>query len=671
MKKNFIFALLVFAPLLITSCNSKESTNQPTDTLKPTETAKPTEQIVHATDLLVEFDNAQKIGEVYQVIEGDEVTFRYTITPTGAIEKDVAITSTNTSITISDNKVKFNKKENSVVLKFSLNGTEIAKELTFKVISQEDALKANLATIKKNTEALSKKASEYTLTKSENGTETSETHSRFKNEYLLTTSKGITISRQIKENNYLKYRLIDGSLKEFEKVELTNDNRNEYFNLVNSFDMDRYKSISDYVFGQKGLLYGKNGFLNADLSTTFKFSTENAKEIVLFNQFTTTDAMDPTYKIYHKEKLTLSLSEALGAINKFTYTVEDFNDEKMEGTASSTSTTTLEIKKTADALGENEAAIKESDFYYKEIAVSLGNAGNKFYKGQSYPLVITNSNNKASSLIDNINVTVTNKDETSDVVIATYNEKTNTIETKNLGTALIKVTTASGETKSLEMTVEKTPVRAIRINSEGGEIKGGSSINLTAEILPSEADQTYNAYLDEAGKKLATLERSTKGFYTLTANENVEDGQRIEVTFVTEGLNEDGNKLTSTITFITKKKEQAATTVEAKLLGNWAVDDDSDYTGSTLEFRSTGRAKLSISSWGMVDYCIFDWNKDGNPIYKDGTFHQLNSDDETDLMDPDQAYYELQNVVLEGDNVKITMLSTDFNETFEMIFVKQ
>ena len=136
MKKNFIFALLVFAPLLITSCNSKESTNQPTDTLKPTETATPTEQIVHATDLLVEFDNAQKIGEVYQVIEGDEVTFRYTITPTGAIEKDVAITSTNTSITISDNKVKFNKKENSVVLKFSLNGTDIAKELTFKVISQ-------------------------------------------------------------------------------------------------------------------------------------------------------------------------------------------------------------------------------------------------------------------------------------------------------------------------------------------------------------------------------------------------------------------------------------------------------------------------------------------------------------------------------------------------------
>ena len=67
----------------------------------------------------------------------------------------------------------------------------------------------------------------------------------------------------------------------------------------------------------------------------------------------------------------------------------------------------------------------------------------------------------------------------------------------------------------------------------------------------------------------------------------------------------------------------------------------------------------------------FERDKDGNPIYKDGTFHQLNSDDETDLMDPDQAYYELQNVVLEGDNVKITMLSTDFNETFEMIFVKQ
>ena len=488
---------------------------------------------------------------------------------------------------------------------------------------------------------------------------------------LVNLSKGVTISRQIKENNFLKYRLINGSLKEFEKVELTNDNKNEYFGLVNSFDIDGYKSISDYVFGQSGLLYGKNGFLNADLSTTFKFSSENAKEIVLFNHFTTTDEMDPTYKIYHKETLTLSLSEALGAISKFTYTVEDFNDEKMEGTASSTTETTLEIKKTADALSENEAAIKESDFYYKDIAVSLDNTGKKFYKGQSYPLVITNSNNKASSLIDNINVTVTNKDETSDVVVAAYNEKTHAIETKNLGTALIKVTTASGETKSLEMTVENTPVRTIRINSEGGEIKGGASVKLTAEILPSDADQTYNAFLDEAGKKLATLERSKEGFYTLTANENVEDGQKIEVTFVTEGLKEDGNKLTSTITFTTKKKEQAATTVEAKLLGNWIVDDDSDYNGSTLEFRNTGRARLNISSWGMVDSCIFDWNKDGNPIYKDGTFHQLNSDDETDIMDPEQGYYELQNIVLDGDNVKVTMLSTDFNETFEMIFVKQ
>lgn len=666
MKKNIIFALLVSAPLLITSCNSKESTKQPSDT------AKPTEQIIHATDLLVEFDNAQKVGEVYQVIEGDEVAFRYTITPTGAVEKDVVITSTATSITITDNKVKFNKKEDSVVLKFSLNGTEIIKELTFKVLSQEDVLKANLETIKKNTEALAKKANEYTLTKSENGTETSETHSRFKNEYLLTTSKGITISRQIKENNYLKYRLIDGSLKEFEKVELTNDNKNEYLSLVNSFDLDGFKSISDYVFGQKGLLYGKNGFLNADLSTTFTFSTENANEIVLFNQFTTTDEMDPTYKIYHKETITLSLSEALGAVNKFTYTVEDFNDEAMEGTPSSTSQTTLEIKKTADALSENEAAIKDSDFYYKDLAVSLDNNANKFFVGQSYPLIITNSNTKASSLIDRVSVTVTNKDETSDVVVATYNEKTNAIETKNLGTALIKVTTASGLTKSLEMTVEKTPVRAIRINSDGGEIKAGASVKLTAEVLPSDADQTYNAYLDEAGKKLATLERSTEGFYTLTANEDVADGQRIEVTFVTEGLKEDGNKLTSTITFITKKKETSGATVEAKLLGNWVFNDDtSDYNGSTLEFRDTGRAKLSISAWNMVDYCIFDWNKDGNPIYKDGTFHQLNSEDETDIMDPAEGYYEFQNIVLEGDNVKVTMVATDFGETFEMIFTKE
>ena len=678
MKKKFIFALLVSAPLLITSCNLQTTdTVKPTETAKPTQTAKPTEQIVHATDLLIEFDNAQKVGEVYQVIEGDEVAFRYTITPTEAVENDVVITSTNTSITITDNKVKFNKKEDSVVLKFSLKETEIAKELTFKVISQEDALKANLETIKKNTEALSKKASEYTLTKSENATETSETHSRFKNEYLLTTSKGLTISRHIKENNYLKYRLIDGSLKEFEKVVLTNDNKNEYFNLINSFDINGYKSISDYVFGQKGLLYGKNGFLSADLSTTFKFSTENAKEIVLFNQFTTTDEMDSTYKIYHKETLTLSLSEALGAINKFTYTVEDFNDEKMEGTASSTSQTTLEIKKTAEALSENEAAIKESDFYYKDIAVSLDNTEKKFYKGKSYPLVITNSNNQASSLIDKINVTVTNKDETSDVVVATYNEKTHAIETKNPGTALIKVTTASGETKSLEITVEKTPVRAIRINSEGGEIKGGASVKLTAEILPSEADQTYNAYLDEAGKKLATLERSTEGFYTLTANENVEDGQRIEVTFVTEGLKEDGNKLTSTITFITKKKEQAATTVEAKLLGNWAVTDDlSDYVESTLEFRNTGRARLYIHA-GYLDHydCIFDWNKDGNPIYKDGTFHQLDSlyeyddDYEDHFVEAGSEDCTLQSVVLDGDNLKVTI--TEFDEDKELIFVKQ
>ena len=95
----------------------------------------------------------------------------------------------------------------------------------------------------------------------------------------------------------------------------------------------------------------------------------------------------------------------------------------------------------------------------------------------------------------------------------------------------------------------------------------------------------------------------------------------------------------------------------------------SDYFESTLEFRSTGRARLDIHASFMVDSCIFDWNKDGNPIYKDGTFHQLNSDDETDLMDPESEYYKLQSVVLDGENLKITI--TDLGEDKELIFVKQ
>ena len=73
--------------------------------------------------------------------------------------------------------------------------------------------------------------------------------------------------------------------------------------------------------------------------------------------------------------------------------------------------------------------------------------------------------------------------------------------------------------------------------------------------------------------------------------------------------------------------------------------------------------------------CIFDWNKDGNPIYKDGTFHQLDSfyeyddDYEDHFVGADDEYCTLQSVVLDGDNLKVTI--TEFDEDKELIFVKQ
>lgn len=97
---------------------------------------------------------------------------------------------------------------------------------------------------------------------------------------------------------------------------------------------------------------------------------------------------------------------------------------------------------------------------------------------------------------------------------------------------------------------------------------------------------------------------------------------------------------------------------------------------STLEFRNNGRARLDIHASYTDHYdCIFDWNKIGNPIYKDGTFHQLDStfeyddDYEDHFVDAGSEDCTLQSVVLDGDNLKVTI--TEFEEDKELIFVKQ
>lgn len=204
--------------------------------------------------------------------------------------------------------------------------------------------------------------------------------------------------------------------------------------------------------------------------------------------------MDSSVTIYRKESLAIGLKDELEYATNFTFKTEDFETEAREGTPTSSSTTSLSLASVSDSLRENESQIKESDFYYTDLLISLDSSSEKYYADRSYPLIVSSTNGNASTLIDTRKISVKDKDEISEKVVATYNEKTKTIDAKNPGVAVVKTETASGQTQTKEITIEKTPVRAIRINSEGGEIKGGASVLLTAEVLPDTAEQGYTAF---------------------------------------------------------------------------------------------------------------------------------------------------------------------------------
>lgn len=680
MKKNLIYALFFCAPLRRTSCGKTSETAPaiPTESAKISEnknTAEPSETI-HAHELEVEFEHGEAVNGVYPVLVGSEIDFTFVILPIGAVETEVVITSSSAKVTINGNKVKFNEKETSdIVLTFTLKGTQIKNELTFKTLTEEDVFKQNLEKIKKSTSAISKKADKYILKHTTNSGETQETHAMYKNEYLLENDKGLRISKQIKDNCYRKFRLIGGGLEEFEKKELNNENRNEYLKEVNTFNLDGFTSIYDYLFGDKGLLKRKNGFLDPALHSTLKFTCDNNIKLTLSNQYSFADEVDSSVTIYRKESLVIGLKDELEYVTNFTFKSEDFETEAREGTPTSSSTTSLSLVSVSDSLRENDSQIKESDFYYTDLFISLDSSSEKYYADRSYPLIISSSNGNASTLIDTRKISVKNKDENSETVVATYNEKTKTIDAKNSGVAVVKVETASGQTQTKEITIEKTPVRAIRINSEGGEIKGGASVLLTAEVLPENAEQGYIASLSSESASLATLEKTDAG-YILKANEDVEDNKTILVIFTSAGNKENGAKATETVSFTTKKKAATVNPIEEKLIGEWSVSEDADnYPGSTLEFRKDGKARVHIEDIMSPADLIFDWNKNGNPILVADSARQLDKnfeyDDDYEEHFAETPDYSISSLVFDGDNLKMTLHDLVRDVDIELVFIKK
>lgn len=680
MKKNLIYALLICSPLRRTSCGKTSETAPaiPSESAKISEnknTAEPSETI-HAQALEVQFEHGEAVNGVYPVLVESEIDFTFVILPIGAVETEVVITSSSEKVTINGNKVKFNEKETSdIVLTFTLKGTQIKKELTFKTLTEEDVFRQNLEKIQKSTSDISKKADKYILKHTTNSGETQETHAMYKNEYLLENDKGLRISKQIKDNCYRKFRLIGGGLEEFEKKELNNENRNECLKEVNTFNLDGFTSIYDYLFGDKGLLKRKNGFLDPALHSTLKFTSDNNIKFTLSNQYSFAGEVDSSVTIYRKESLVIGLKDQLEYVTDFTFKTEDFETEAREGTPTSSSTTSLSLASVSDSLRENESQIKESDFYYTDLFISLDSSSEKYYADRSYPLIISSTNGNASTLIDTRKISVKNKDENRDTVVATYNEKTKTIDAKNPGVAVVKVETASGQTQTKEITFEQIPVRAIRINSEGGEIKGGASVLLTAEVLPENAEQGYTASLSSESASLATLEKTDAG-YILKANEDVEDNKTIMVIFTSAGNKENGTKATETVSFTTKKKAATVNPIEEKLIGEWSVSEDADnYPGSTLEFRKDGKARVHIADIMYPADFIFDWNKNGNPILVADSAHQLDKsfeyDDDYEEHFAEIPDYSISNLAFDRDNLKMVLHDLVRNVDIELVFIKK
>lgn len=598
MKKGKLL-ILVLLHLALASCNSLTSENSVSTTINDSTTS--TSQEILPTDIDVQVNGEYVLNnDIYDVLVGAEISFNCKVIPENANNKEIVYNISNEhkdEVSLSKDKIKFLKAADEIKITVSVEGTSIKKELIFKVSTLESRFLSSLKNIKDSTKAAELKANKVTFQNSSDNVITAEL---FKNELIQTTTSGLKIVRQIKNNIYYEYRFDDGYLIEFVKEEITNENRQDAQQKTNYI-------FANNQYGFYTILFGDNGLINDFTKNTGTLKCETTSDgYILSTSYSSKDSITEEMT-YLKETLTLNVKENI--VTKF-----DFEKQEFDSETSTTPLTTSFIKMSLEGTSkiENEKSINEDDFKYGDFTPSISTSNGKYFVGMTYGFEIASNNENASDLVDKITVTKVENDGEYEGDVLTYNSLNETFKVNIAGKAKITFRSQSGVTKTISITTSKRPVNNIIIDQETSQITQGQTIKLSATVYPNTVSQNYVAKITEGGS-LASLTKNSDGSYSLTANENATVGATIKVTFEAAELKEDGTKATAEITLTIKEKSSSS---DNNLACEWvAINDEAGYNPLlVLNNDGTGTLDFYNVDYFMNSSLTLEWQNDNTNI---------------------------------------------------------
>lgn len=460
-------------------------------------------------------------------------------------------------------------------------------------LTAEERFKANFEAYKKNTIANEPLATSASYQEGENVFSAS----FFKNQVVQHNPGNITLVRSIEGNSFLEFRFEGDELVDFAKTEMSDATKKE-------FQQKTSLLLVNNAYGLSANLGVLDDFAKGAEGKTYEYEND---------VFTLTEKVTEEGATVEKKFEATILDEA---IVKLVTTTSTFASEA-DSTPASTSSSSYEWKKEG-AKVENPEAVLEENYCFKDIQATLVSEDGRYLVGNSYAVKFASTKNpKASTLVDAIISTIGEDNE-----YVQYNARTNQFKILKAGEVDIPFVSAHGVSGSLHIVTEDKPINGIRLNQEDKEVVAGSSVSLSATILPMTAKNLYTAEIT-SGSEFATLTGSAADGYTIQVKEDAAAGSKIVVTFTSIQSKADGSKAVASNTFIVKAKSTEGATLNLK--GTW---EDDGYPASTIVFKEdkTGTV-VYYDSMMTAYYYKFTWNNaTADSLADEGSFVELDEE---------------------------------------------
>lgn len=502
-------------------------------------------------------------------------------------------------------------------------------------LTAEERFKAHFETYKKNTIANEPLATSASYQEGENIFSAS----FFKNQVVQHNPGNITLIRSIEGDSFLEFRFEGDELVDFAKTEMSDATKKE-------FQQKTSLLLVNNAYGLSANLAVLDDFAKGGEGKTYAYEND---------VFTLTEKATEEGTVVEKKFEATILDEA---IVKLVTTTSTFASEA-DSTPASTSSSSYEWKKEG-AKVENPEAVLEENYCFKDIQATLVSEDGRYLVGNSYAVKFASTKNpKASTLVDAIISTIGEDNE-----YVQYNARTNQFKILKAGEVDIPFVSAHGVSGSLHIVTEDKPINGIRLNQEDKEVVAGSSVSLSATILPMTAKNLYTAEIT-SGSEFATLTGNATDGYTLQVKEDAAAGSKIVVTFTSIQSKADGSKAVASNTFTVKAKSTGGIT--SLILGNW--ESDGFYGVLSLKFKEdrTGTVHYFSPDDGTEAYFQFTWNNATEAALADeGSFIEVNEDGAP----VEDSWFILSSLVYTDSKITLTMELAGIGEETPVEFIK-